>query len=497
MGEEPPPLLTVLQFEGVVIAALAVLFAAIWLRSREAGTRTLALGFAVMALWYLASDRTGSAAPTIDSVRQRAWGGVVLLGVMLITFGVVQYLGAPQGRRRWLLALFWLPPAALLVTIVFTPDVPRRVFHIVGLLPYVGAAMLAFRRAQQRPGDGHRLLGVALLLAASTPYLLLAAGMPAAQLKYFAGATVVLFGMALLTISLMRRQRELDAEVQHRAHAEEQLRDANARLEGRVHERTSHLHELIRGLETFNHSVSHDLRGPLSGMSALAHMASEALESGDLQAVQRALPVIAKQCDASVSLVATMLDLARLGDLRLQPESLSLPDLAQAAFDEVMLGAVVGASPEIHCAPMPAVTADPRLLRIVLVNLIGNAVKFTRDAAAPRIDVEASVQGTDLVVHVRDNGVGLATQGAERLFDPFVRAHGARFEGHGLGLSIVRRAVQSLGGRAWAESPPQGGAAFCFMLPGAVSAARPVSAVSADSAVSPHAPPPAGAALAS
>jgi signal transduction histidine kinase len=480
MGEEPPPLLTVLQFEGVVIAALAVLFAAIWLRSREAGTRTLALGFAVMALWYLASDRTGSAAPTIDSVRQRAWGGVVLLGIMLITLGVVQYLGAPKGRWRGLLALFWLPPAALLLTIVFTPDVPRRAFHIVGLLPYAGTALLAFRRAQQRPGEGHKLLGVALLMAASTPFVLLAAGMPAAQLKYFAGAAVVLFGMALLTISLMRRQRELDAEVQHRAHAEELLRDANALLEARVNERTSHLHELIQGLETFNNSISHDLRGPLSGMATLAHMATEALDRGDLRTAQRALPVIARQCDASVSLVATMLDLARLGDLRLQPESLCLSELAQAAFDEVMLGVTAGAPsgatsgvrPHLHCAPMPAVTADARLLRIVLVNLIGNAVKFTRDAVAPRIDIDVLLQGADIVVQVRDNGVGLATQGADRLFDPFVRAHGARFEGHGLGLSIVRRAVQTLGGRVWAESPPQGGAAFCFMLPNAVTADR-------------------------
>jgi signal transduction histidine kinase len=69
---------------------------------------------------------------------------------------------------------------------------------------------------------------------------------------------------------------------------------------------------------------------------------------------------------------------------------------------------------------------------------------------------------------VRDNGVGLPPGAAERIFEPFAQAHGPRFEGHGLGLSIVRRAVQAMGGRTWAERPPQGGAALCFTLPGAV-----------------------------
>lgn len=470
MRSDPPPLLTLLQFEGVVIAALAVLFAAIWLRSREAGTRTLALGFAVTALWYLTSDRMGYSGPAIDTARQRLWGSLILVGVMLITVGVVQYLGVPRGRWRALLAAFWLPPALLLIAVAVTPEVPRRLFHIGGLLPYAGATLLAFRRAQQHPGDGHVLLGLALLAAAATPYVLMALGVPAPQLKYYAGVAVVLFGMALLTISLLRRQRALDTEVRRRALAEDELRDANARLETRVQERTAHLHELIRGLEAFTHSVSHDLRGPLGGMSTLAGMAAQALARGDTSVARRALPIIARQCDASVNLVATMLELARLADPQLQPQRIRLAELVQAAFDEVMLGARDGVRPELHCAPMPDVMADPRLLRPVLVNLIGNAVKFSREAAQPRIVIDATVQGRDLAICVRDNGVGMAPETAERIFDPFYREHGTRFEGHGLGLSIVRRAVQAMGGRAWADPQARGGAALCFTLPDAVMA---------------------------
>lgn len=470
MDVGPPPLLSVLQFEGVIIAALAVLFVATWLRSREPGTALLALGFAVTALWYLNGDRIAYVGPNIDSDQQRIWSSLIAIGVLLISLGVVRYLGTPRGRRRWALVPFMLPALLTLIAVALTAEVPRRIFHVGVLLPYAGAALLAFRRSTQNRGDGHVLLGLALLAPPVTPYLLLAAGLPATQLKYFAGVSVVLFGMILLTVSLLRRQRVLDAEVHRRSAAEDELRHANTRLEARVDERTAHLHELVQGLETFNRSVSHDLRGPLGGMAQLARMATEAMERGDPSVARRALPAISSQCDASARLVSTMLELARLDGQQARPEPLCLQDLVQSAFDEVMLGLPARRRPELHCAPMPQVMADPRLLRPALVNLIGNAAKFSREAAHPRIDVDGTVNGRDLTVWVRDNGVGLAPEVAERIFEPFYQAHGARFEGHGLGLSIVRRAVQALGGRAWAEPRAEGGASLCFTLPDAVMA---------------------------
>lgn len=482
MNAGPQPLLSVLQFEGAVIAALAMLFAFTWLRGRERGMPMLALGFALTALWYLNADRIAYAGPNIDTDPQRIWSSLVAIAVLLISVGVMQYLGPPRGRRRWALALFLAPSVITLAAVALTPDVPRRVFHVAVLLPYAGAALLAFRRAPQNPGHGHVLLGLALLTPPLTPYVLLAAGLPPTQLKYFAGASVVLFGMILLTVSLLRRQRQLDAEIRRRALAEDGLRDANVQLEQRVQQRTAHMRELIQGLEAFNRSVSHDLRGPLGGMSSLARMAADAMSRGDASMAQRALPVIANQCDSSVRLVGTMLDLARLGDHAIQPETICLDELVRAAFDEVMLAAPAGTKPVLNCQPMPAVRADPRLLRPVLVNLIGNAVKFSRDAAQPRIDIEAQQHGPDLTLCVRDNGVGLPAGSADRIFEPFEQAHGARFEGHGLGLSIVRRAVQAMGGRTWAEARPQGGAALCFTLPGAIveaAAPAPVHAAAA------------------
>ena len=113
---------------------------------------------------------------------------------------------------------------------------------------------------------------------------------------------------------------------------------------------------------------------------------------------------------------------------------------------------------------LPAVTADPGLLRQVFVNLLGNALKFTRDAVAPQVEVGATSQHGQTVLYVRDNGVGFARESATRLFEPFQRLHGTHFQGSGVGLSIVKRIIERHGGRLWAESTPGEGSTFFFTL---------------------------------
>jgi len=273
-------------------------------------------------------------------------------------------------------------------------------------------------------------------------------------------------------VILLRRHQALRAEIGRRTEAEAQLRDANARLEARVGERTAHLHELISGLEDFSRGVSHDLRGPLGGMSQLARHAAEALAQGDRSMAERALPAIARQCEASARMVGAMLELARLGDATARRVWVAPGELARAAFDEVMLSNPGRARPAFHCAPMPRLLADPDLLRPVFVNLLANAVKFTRETRLPQIHVDARVEGHDVTVYVRDNGAGFAPEAARRLFEPFFRAHDAHYEGHGLGLSIVRRAVEALGGRVWAEAGAPGGACLAFRLVDAMPVAE-------------------------
>jgi signal transduction histidine kinase len=116
---------------------------------------------------------------------------------------------------------------------------------------------------------------------------------------------------------------------------------------------------------------------------------------------------------------------------------------------------------------LPALDCDAVLLRQVFVNLLANALKFTRDAATPTIVVQAEHRGGGWTVTVQDNGVGFDPQRAADLFRPFSRLHGARFEGSGIGLTIVQRIVERHGGRVWAEGRPGAGASFHFTLPAA------------------------------
>lgn len=113
---------------------------------------------------------------------------------------------------------------------------------------------------------------------------------------------------------------------------------------------------------------------------------------------------------------------------------------------------------------------------ILLIN-VGNAAKFSREAAEPRIQVDASFSGEALVLCVNDNGIGFDPAVAAQMFTPFHRFHGSRFEGHGLGLSLVRRAVERHGGRVRATSSPGHGASFCFEIPAASLSSRSEAAV--------------------
>jgi signal transduction histidine kinase len=475
----PQPFLTVTTVEAIIIGALALMFASVAWRTREAGLRTLAAGFALAAAWYFASDQIPYTGPLIDTLPQRLGSLVIGMGVLLVAVGVVRYLGWPGGLLQAAVVVFLLPALLLLGALAVGVDVPHRVFHFGVMLAYVGAAVVALGRARNEPGTGHLALGLALLTLAGLPLAMSAFGVEPEQLRYLAGAARAVFGVFLLTVILLRRHQALKDEISLRADAEARLRDANGRLEARVGERTAHLHELINGLEDFSRGVSHDLRGPLGGMAQLAQHAAEAMSRGDRALAERALPAIAQQCEASARMVSAMLELARLGDTTVRREWVAVDELARAAFDEVMLSNPGRERPALRCAGLPRVLADADLLRAVFVNLLANAVKFTRDTPQAQIDIEASVEGRDVTLCVRDNGAGFAPEAARRLFEPFFRAHGARYEGHGLGLSIVRRAVEAQGGHAWAEAGAPGGARLCFRLDGAAPAPAAAPAVAA------------------
>lgn len=463
--------MSIVVVEALVMIVLAIMFAAVWLRSREPGTWLLAIGFALASAWYFLSDLAPHTGADIDTWRERVSAVAVGTAILLRTAGVALYLGWPSGWMRRFVLVCGVPALLSIVWLSAGGALSHRAFHVAGLLPYLGVAVLAFDRARQEPGNAHGLLGIALLTLPLLPFALAAAGVHPGDLRYYTGVAVIAFGMLVLTVSLLRRHRALAGEIERRTAAEGQLRDANHRLEARVSERTAHLHELIGGLESFNRGVSHDLRGPLGGMSQLARAATDAMARGDASLAARALPLIADQCDASVKMVNAMLELARMGETPAQRVPVELDRLVEAAIDEVRL-----AHPEAHgatlcCSVMPGVLADPVLLRTALVNLIGNAVKFSREVEQPCIEVQASVEGGDVVVSITDNGCGFPAELAPRLFEPFFRGPGARQPGHGLGLSVARRAIEAMGGRIWAVPRAGRGAELRFRLGNAVASA--------------------------
>jgi signal transduction histidine kinase len=244
-------------------------------------------------------------------------------------------------------------------------------------------------------------------------------------------------------------------------HSAEQLQIANETLEQRVESRTAQLREIIGGLESFNRTVSHDLRGPLGGIAGASRKAGEYLEGGQLDRAAQMLGLIAQSAERTERLVNALLALARASETELHRQRVDTGSLVRE---------VVAALPQpadrppvqVTVGELPQVDADPTLLRQVFVNLLTNAVKFASAGSAPQVEVGAVEEQGHPLFFVRDNGVGFSDAQAERLFHPFQRLHGARYDGFGLGLSIVKRIVERHQGEIRAEGRPGQGAVFYF-----------------------------------
>ena len=261
---------------------------------------------------------------------------------------------------------------------------------------------------------------------------------------------------------------QLEIEVEERKRIAQDLIVANDGLELRVKQRTAELREVIDGLESFNRSVSHDLRGPLGGIAGAARLAQEFMAENQSEKATQFLRIIAAQADTTGQLVDALLELARASDTSLSIQRVDMTALVsevvaflQQAHPESRLPIVIG--------PLVEVDADRKLVRQVLVNLIGNALKFASENPQPEIRV--GMLDATPVYFVSDNGVGFNTTQAQRLFKPFQRMHGSRFKGSGVGLSIVKRIVDRHGGRLWAESTPGQGATFYYSFGGATPSA--------------------------
>ncbi|HEY0483280.1 MAG TPA: response regulator [Kofleriaceae bacterium] len=222
-----------------------------------------------------------------------------------------------------------------------------------------------------------------------------------------------------------------------------------------------------RELEAFSYSVSHDLRAPLRSIGAftraLAEDASDRLGPADRGHIDRVLAATAQMSD----LIDALLELSRISRA---PLSRTRVDLSAIAGD--VLGALGQREPgrdvAATVAPGLVASADGKLVRIVLDNLLGNAWKFTSRRSHARIELGAMSDQGDRIFFVRDDGAGFDPASATQLFAPFQRLHSeAEFRGTGIGLATVHRIIERHGGRIWAEGMVESGATFYFTLPAA------------------------------
>jgi PAS domain S-box-containing protein len=233
-----------------------------------------------------------------------------------------------------------------------------------------------------------------------------------------------------------------------------------ANLERRVRERTRELEDANRELETFSYTVAHDLRAPLRAINGFGSALAEYDQLFDEQG-KHYLSRIRAATQRMANLIDDLLGLARIGRV-----TLSLAAVDVSAMCSEVVAELRQHEPDrdaIDIEPNLETCADPRLLRIVLENLVGNAWKFTSKISHAQIQVGRAPDG----LFVRDNGAGFDMAYAGKLFAPFQRLHSAdEFEGTGIGLATVHRIVRHHGGTIRAESAPGQGARFVFSLVG-------------------------------
>jgi signal transduction histidine kinase len=247
--------------------------------------------------------------------------------------------------------------------------------------------------------------------------------------------------------------------------AEEVLRSQNEDLEKRVAERTQRLRETIGELEAFSYSISHDMRAPLRAMHSYAQLLQTEHATGLDPEARRYLERINVNAARLELLVRDVLAYSRVAKEHIETKPVDLDRFVRELVSQ-STGIEVGQGVVEVRGTLPPVLAHEAYLSQILTNLVGNAFKFIAPGVTPRVEISGEEQDGLVKISVRDNGIGIDPADFERIFQIFGRVHHAdSYDGTGIGLAIVKKAVQRMGGELGVHSTVGGGSTFWFTLP--------------------------------
>jgi signal transduction histidine kinase len=267
-------------------------------------------------------------------------------------------------------------------------------------------------------------------------------------------------------LEAIERLANLYAIAIQRQQSEEDLKQYRNLLEERVKDRTVELEAANRELEAFGYSVSHDLRAPLRHIDGFLELLQTTIGIPLNKQSLRYMDMIHNAVQKMGQLIDDLLAFSRMGRQEILLQQADLGKIVHNIIRELEPD-IAGRLIEWRVGDLPVIRCDVSMLRIVLSNLISNAIKFTRPRQQAKIEI-GSVPGqpSEIITFVRDNGVGFDMDYADQLFGVFQRQHHAnKFEGTGIGLANVRRIINRHGGRTWAEGSVDQGATFFFSLP--------------------------------